>query len=134
MRTRVSDPIDERPGEIYACAEIAAGSVVDRINPDRPVTNLRLQRVDEGLPDPANTGWLAGATGENHLDVGARVGRRRGNGRAKQRHPGCCRHGANETSDPPCFFLDDVHLYSNSSGRPKLRPPRLSNSAVAGYD
>ena len=76
MRARVPNPIDDGSGEAYACTEIAAGLVVDRINPDRPGTDLRAERVNECLPDPANTSWLAGTTGEHHLCVGARLGRR----------------------------------------------------------
>lgn len=35
---------------------------------------LRAQRLDEGLTDTPDSGRLTGATGEHHLNGGARVG------------------------------------------------------------
>lgn len=53
-----------------AAAEVVAGRMVDRVHPDETPAEVRAQRVDENLPDPADTGRLSGAASENHLDVG----------------------------------------------------------------
>jgi hypothetical protein len=45
---------------------------------------LRAQRVDEWLPDPADTGWLPSAASEYRLDVRARLRRRDCHGGAQQ--------------------------------------------------
>src|SRR5262249_60061166 len=88
-------------GEVDPTAEVGAGGIVDGIHVDRLPAGLRAQRVDERLADPADTGRLTGTPGEHYLDVRARLGRRRRDGRAQQRRCGENRdtRGCQETSD-----------------------------------
>lgn len=75
--------------------ENVGGRVVDRVDADGPAANLRAQRVDERFSDPASTGWVTGAAGGYHLDVGAWIsqGGRNADGRTQQRQ-GCHHRGA----------------------------------------
>ena len=58
VRTRVTNPVDDRHREIGA-AEVGAGLVVDRVHGERPTADLPAQRVDERSADAADTGRLA---------------------------------------------------------------------------
>ena len=58
---------------VYGGGKFHAGGVFDRIYPDRLCAESRAQRVHECLSRWTNTGWLGGAAGEYHLDVGARL-------------------------------------------------------------
>src|SRR6478752_3483906 len=97
---RVPDPFDDRFGELDTAAEVAARRVVDRIHVDRSSAGLRAQRVDEGLADTADTGRLAGAAREHHVDIRTRLGGRGRDGCAQQRRRGQDRDtsGCQETS------------------------------------
>ena len=86
---------------VYGGGKFHAGGVVDRIYPDRLCAESRAQRVHECLSRRTNTGWLGGAAGEYHLDVGARL---RGSGwdGCTQQRPTCQRHSTNDNNDMAC--------------------------------
>ena len=86
---------------VYGGSKFHAGGVVDRIYPDRLCAESRAQRVHECLSRRTNTGWLGGAAGEYHLDVGAGL---RGSGWEWCAHQRGTRpqHNAKENSDMVC--------------------------------
>lgn len=59
--------------------------IIDRIDVQGLVTDLRAQRIDELLSRRANTGGVTGATGKHHLHVRTRLRRRRRNRWTRQR-------------------------------------------------
>ena len=103
---------------VYRGGEVGAGGVVDRIHPDRLCADSRAQRVHECLSCRTNTGFLGGAAGEYHLDVGARLRGRGWDGCAQQR-PTCQRHSTNDNNDMACPHGP----YADTPRRPR-RPER----------
>ncbi len=84
MTGGVFDPVDDALGELDAVGEVAAGFVIHRVHVERLGTDRCAQLVDERLPDPADTGWLAGTAGEHRLDVRAWLRRADCDGGAEQ--------------------------------------------------
>jgi hypothetical protein len=101
MTARVPDPVDDGLRKRNAVAEIAAGGVVNRIHVHRSRANLRAERVDERLSDPAHPWRFTGTPGEHHFHVRARLGGRNRDRRAEQRRRGQDRgtRDTEETSD-----------------------------------
>jgi hypothetical protein len=108
---------------VDGCREIGGGRVVDRISPQRFRADVRAQRVDEILTYAANAGWLGGAAGEHHLDVGARLSRG-GWDWCDQQRPKRRYRSTNETSDG--MSLHTAFLSHRDNGRAlsvrRLRP------------
>ena len=102
MSAGVRDPVDDRGSESDAAIEIAAGWVIDRIHPDRLAADSRSQRVDESLPDSADSRGLAGTAGEHHLHVRTGGGGHDGDGCADHARPGRCHGGPQQTGDSKC--------------------------------
>ncbi len=77
-------------GTFGGAKEVEGRGVVHRIHTDRSAADLGAQCVDESLPDKTDAGRIVGAAGEDHLDVGTPLGRRRWNTvrRERQRDDG----------------------------------------------